>query len=170
MIQRIDGLSEKVDDLLLFARPKPPRLQAVDVKALMRDVATSAQISTGRPDLPIPISGDDVRASADPEMLRAALLNIMLNACQAADKQDVDVHIAAEHGRCRITIRDRGPGIPADVRDRVFEPFFTTRPNGTGLGLAIVKRMVELQEGTVALRDRPEGGTIAEVTVPRISA
>ena len=53
------------------------------------------------------------------------------------------------------------------VRDRVFEPFFTTRTNGTGLGLAIVKRMIELQDGTVALTDRPEGGTIAEVTIPR---
>jgi signal transduction histidine kinase len=145
-------------------------VQSIDVKALMRDVTTSAQISTGRPRLPIPISGDDVRASADPEMLRAALLNIMLNACQAAGKEEVEVHIAADSGRCRIAIRDRGPGIPAEVRDRVFEPFFTTRPNGTGLGLAIVKRMVELQEGTVTLHDRPDGGTIAEVTVPRASA
>jgi len=170
MIQRIDGLNEKVEDLLLYARPKPPRVQSVDVKALMRDVATSAQISTGRSGFPIPISGDDLKASADPDMLRAALLNITLNACQASGKQDIDIHIAAEHGHCRIAVRDRGPGIPPDVRDRVFEPFFTTRTNGTGLGLAIVKRMMELQEGTVTLTDRPEGGTIAEVTIPRASA
>ena len=170
MIQRIDGLNDKVEDLLLFARPKPPRVQSVDVKALMRDVATSAQISTGRSGLPIPISGDDLKASADPDMLRAALLNITLNACQAAGTHDIDVHIAAENGHCRIAVRDRGPGIPAEVRERVFEPFFTTRTNGTGLGLAIVKRMMELQEGTVTLKDRPEGGTIAEVTVPRASA
>ena len=170
MIQRIDGLNDKVEDLLLFARPKPPRVQSVDVKALMRDVATSAQISTGRSGLSIPISGDDLRASADPDMLRAALLNITLNACQAAGTHDIDVHIAAENGNCRIAVRDRGPGIPAEVRERVFAPFFTTRTNGTGLGLAIVKRMMELQEGTVTLRDRPEGGTIAEVMVPRASA
>jgi signal transduction histidine kinase len=66
-------------------------------------------------------------------------------------------------------VRDRGPGIPANVRERVFEPFFTTRTNGTGLGLAIVKRMMELQEGTITLEDRPDGGTIAEITVPRAS-
>jgi signal transduction histidine kinase len=115
----------------------------------------------------IPISGDDLKASADPDMLRAALLNITLNACQAAGTHEIDVHIAAENGHCRIAVCDRGPGIPAEVRERVFEPFFTTRTNGTGLGLAIVKRMMELQEGTVTLKDRPEGGTIAEVTVPR---
>lgn len=170
MIQRIDGLNDKVEDLLLFARPKPPRVQSVDVQALMRDVVTSAQISTGRSGLPIPISGDDLKASADPDMLRAALLNITLNACQAAGKHDIDIHIAAENGHCRIAVCDGGPGIPAEIRERVFEPFFTTRTNGTGLGLAIVKRMMELQEGTVTLKDRPEGGTIAEVTVPRASA
>jgi PAS domain S-box-containing protein len=169
MIQRIDGLNDKVEDLLLFARPKPPRVQPVDLKAVMREVAASAQISTGRSGLPIPISGDDVRASADPDMLRAALLNITLNACQAAGGQDVDVQIAGETGRCRIAVRDRGQGIPANVRERVFEPFFTTRTNGTGLGLAIVKRMMELQEGTITLEDRPDGGTIAEITVPRAS-
>jgi PAS domain S-box-containing protein len=170
MIQRIDGLNANVEDLLLFARPKPPRVQSVDVKAMMRDVAASAQNGTGRSGLPIPIDGDDLQASADPDMLRAALLNITLNACQAAGTHDVDVQIAAENGHCRIAVRDRGPGIPADVRDRVFEPFFTTRTNGTGLGLAIVKRMMELQDGTVTLRERADGGTIAEVTVPRAAA
>jgi signal transduction histidine kinase len=144
-------------------------VQSVDVKALMRDVATSAQASTGRSGLPIQISGDDLKADADPDMLRAALLNVTLNACQAAGRRDVDVHITAENGHCRIAVRDRGPGIPAEVRERVFEPFFTTRTSGTGLGLAIVRRMMELQEGTVTLKDRPDGGTIAEVTVPRAS-
>ena len=67
---------------------------------------------------------------------------------------------------CRITIADRGPGIPEDIRDRVFEPFFTTRADGTGLGLAIVRRLVELQEGIVVLHERIGGGTIAEVTLP----
>jgi PAS domain S-box-containing protein len=167
MIQRIDGLNNKVEDLLQYARPKPPRRQAVDVKALMHDVATSAQISTGRSDFPIPISGDEVEATADPDMLRAALLNLTLNACQAAPNQQVEVRVAAVNGACRIAVYDRGPGIPGHVRERVFEPFFTTRVNGTGLGLAIVKRLLELQDGTVALKDRPDGGTIAEVTIPR---
>jgi signal transduction histidine kinase len=99
-------------------------------------------------------------------MLRAALLNLIMNACQAAPDSRVDVTIAADAGVCRIFVGDRGPGIPAGVRERVFEPFFTTRAGGTGLGLAIVKRLLELQNGGVVLKDRPEGGTVAEVTVP----
>jgi PAS domain S-box-containing protein len=166
MIQRIDALNDKVEDLLLFATPKPPRLRPVDVQSLLRDVAISAQSSTGRVGTPLPIKGDEVKVHADPEMLRAAMLNLVMNACQAAGKADVDVRVAAAEKLCRIEVRDRGPGIPPEVRDRVFEPFFTTRTSGTGLGLAIVKRLMELQDGTIVLDDRPGGGTIASVTIP----
>jgi signal transduction histidine kinase len=152
---------------LLYARPRPPRRLAVDLKTLLRDVATSAQLSTGRYGSEIPISGDDVKAAADPEMLRAALLNLTMNACQAAGNRDVEVRVEASEGICHIAVHDRGPGIPPEIRDRIFEPFFTTRVNGTGLGLAIVKRLMELQDGTVQLKDREGGGTIAEVTIPR---
>jgi len=167
MIQRIDGLNDKVGDLLLYAHPRPPRCQTIDVKMLIHDVATSAQVSTGRPAASIPVSGDDVKASADPDMLRAALLNLMLNACQAAAGKEVEAHVTAGHDSCRIVISDRGPGISPEIRSRIFEPFFTTRVNGTGLGLAIVKRLVQLQDGTLTLTDRAGGGTVAEVTVPR---
>jgi PAS domain S-box-containing protein len=165
MIQRIDDLNEKVEDLLLYARPKAPRLQAVDVGALAREVAVSARIATGNASAPIDVRGG-ATAYADADMLRAALLNLTMNACQAGGDDAVDIEVAAEGKICRIAVHDRGPGIPPDVRDRVFEPFFTTRAGGTGLGLAIVRRLLELQDGGVALNDRPEGGTVAEVTVP----
>ena len=166
MIQRIDGHNDKVEDWLQYARPKTPRRLAVDVVALLRDVIASAQMSTGRVHGSIPIEGIDVKATADPDMLRAALLNLLLNACQAAAGQEVLVRVTSDAGICCIAVCDRGGGIPPAVRGRVFEPFFTTRTNGTGLGLAIVKRLMELQEGTIALLDRPDGGTIAEVTLP----
>jgi PAS domain S-box-containing protein len=167
MIARIDSLNEKVEDLLLSARPKPPRPQTVDVGALSREVATAASAATGNAGPPIAIVADAaVSAYADLDMLRAALLNLAINACQAAVGAPVEIQIGADHGVCRIAVCDRGPGIPPDVRDRMFEPFFTTRPGGTGLGLAIVKRLVEIQDGAVRLQDRPGGGTIAELTIP----
>ena len=167
MIARIDSLNEKVEDLLLYARPKPPRPQTVDVCALSREVAAAASAATGNAGPPISIAADaPVNAFADVDMLRAAMLNLAINARQAAAGQPVEIQVAAGDGVCRISVCDRGPGIPPDVRDRMFEPFFTTRPGGTGLGLAIVKRLVEIQDGAVRLVDRPGGGTIAEVTVP----
>lgn len=170
MIQRIDSLNDKVSDLLLYARPKPPRRQTVDLLPLLGEVALSAQASTGRSGTPITVSGDRLKVTADPEMLRAALLNLTLNACQAAGHREVDITVNGDEEACRIAVRDRGPGIAGEIRDQVFEPFFTTRVSGTGLGLAIVKRLMELHDGSVTLADRPGGGTIAEVTLPRSAA
>lgn len=167
MIQRIDSLNDKLSDLLLYARPKPPRRQSVDSRALARDVALAAQASTGRSGAPIGVVVDGrISVVADPDMLRAALLNLMINACQAAGNKEVGICVSEADGVCRFAVCDRGPGIPAEIRERIFEPFFTTRVSGTGLGLAIVKRLIELQDGTIAVRDRPGGGTIAEISLP----
>jgi PAS domain S-box-containing protein len=169
MIQRIDGLNDKVEDLLLYARPKSPRLQPLDVGAVIHEVVVNAGAASARPTTAIAVSGaHGVRVAADPDMLRAALLNLTLNACQAAAGADVDIHVSVEGRQCRIAVRDRGPGIAPDIRERVFEPFFTTRAGGTGLGLAIVKRLIELQEGTIVLSDRAGGGTVAELTLPAV--
>jgi PAS domain S-box-containing protein len=167
MIQRIDGLNDKVDDLLQYARPKPPRLQVLDLRAVLHETAASARAATGDALTPISVqTPDELRVLADPDMLRAAMLNLLMNACQAGNGHPINVSVTVEQPRCRVRIGDRGPGIPEDIRDRVFEPFFTTRAGGTGLGLAIVKRLLELQEGTVALYNRPGGGTLADVTIP----
>jgi PAS domain S-box-containing protein len=167
MIQRIDSLNDKVEDLLLYARPKAPRLQPVDVSTVLHEVLVSAHAAVGRPTDTLDVKGPaGLRVRADPDMLRAALLNLMMNAYQAAPDSDVDIHVAGNGALCTILVCDRGPGIPPDVRERVFEPFFTTRAGGTGLGLAIVKRLLELQDGSIALSDRPDGGTIAEVKLP----
>jgi signal transduction histidine kinase len=104
---------------------------------------------------------------ADPEMLRAALLNLLLNACQAGS-DEVKVSAAAVGDACHITVSDRGAGISPDVIDRVFDAFYTTKKSGTGLGLPIVKRLMDLQQGTVSVRPREGGGTIAELTVPLV--
>jgi len=166
MIQRIDGLNEKLNDLLLYARPKPPRVQALDLAPVLREVATNAMAATGHagPPLHFEIIGAWVLADAD--MLRAALLNLFINALQSGGSAPIEVSATVERNVCRISIADRGPGIPDHIRDRVFEPFFTTRATGTGLGLAIVRRLVELQDGVVILHERSGGGTVAEVTLP----
>jgi two-component system sensor histidine kinase HydH len=165
MIGRLDALNAKVTDILIYARPTEPRIQDVDLGPLVAEAGISARAATGSAAPPLVVSGDDAVARADPEMLRPALLNLLLNAYQAGGSS-VDVNLTARGGVCSVQVLDRGPGIPDAIRDRVFEPFFTTKPAGTGLGLPVVKRLLQLQAGGLSLTDREGGGTIAEVTLP----
>jgi two-component system CheB/CheR fusion protein len=165
MIQRIDGLSKTVEDILLFARPQPPRLRPVEVRTIIADAVASARAAA--PDIcRVSITGNDALIRADPDMLRAVLLNLILNASQASNGQVVEIVTSVDQGQGHVEVRDRGPGIPDEVREKIFAPFFTTKSSGTGLGLPIVKRLMEVQGGEVSLRARDGGGTVAEIVLP----
>lgn len=165
MIQRIDGLSKTVEDILLFARPQPPRLRTVEVRSIISEAVASARAAA--PDLcRVSISGEEAVIRADPDMLRAVLLNLLLNACQASNGQVVEIVTTVDQSSGHVEVRDRGPGISVEVREKIFAPFFTTKSSGTGLGLPIVKRLMEMQGGEVSLSPRDGGGTVAEVVLP----
>lgn len=166
MIARLDALNAKVEDILRFARPRNPSFEPVDLRAVLVDAMESARAAAG-PECP-GFAGPQAtaRVKADREMLRALLLNLLLNACQSGTRAPVEVELQADGSTCRIAILDRGGGLPHGDSERVFEPFFTTKKGGTGLGLAIVRRLVQLQHGTIELRPRPGGGTIAELSFP----
>jgi signal transduction histidine kinase len=166
MIQRIDGLSKTVEDILLFARPNPPCHRLVDVHALVGDVIASARAGVSDPCIAIDLTGENTTLWADPDMIRAVLLNLVLNACQASAGRPVEIATSVKGAWCHVQVLDRGSGIPADVQRRIFEPFFTTKSSGTGLGLPIVRRLMDIQGGTVSLRPREGGGTVAEVAFP----
>jgi PAS domain S-box-containing protein len=167
MIERIDALNDRVRDILLYAGTSPPRLQPVSLRPLLADVVASTKAAVGASCVGIQTSGVDSVVAGDPNMLREVFLNILMNACQASNGEH-PVLIAASVGdsECRVSIQDRGPGIPVEMCGRVFEPFFTTKRGGTGLGLAIVRRLLERQGGSVTLDDREGGGTAVVVSLP----
>jgi signal transduction histidine kinase len=78
----------------------------------------------------------------------------------------IHTSVTTVDGIVRIAIADSGPGIPAEIRDRLFQPFFTTKARGTGLGLATAKRLVDAHRGTIALDCPPLGGTTVTVGLP----
>jgi two-component system CheB/CheR fusion protein len=165
MIQRIDGLSKTVEDILLFARPQPPRRRPVDLHTVIGEAVSSARAAAT--DIgAVTVKGQGTIVQADPEMLRAVLLNVLLNASHASPGREIEVETSVDGGACRIVVLDRGPGIPEIIREHIFEPFFTTKSSGTGLGLPIVKRLMESQGGAVELRPRPGGGTLVELMLP----
>lgn len=164
MMDRLDVLNTKVDDILRFAQPRSAVLQRVEVAPIVEDAIASARATVGQDCVGIAFTPGPLTVRADPEMIRAAVLNLLINACQAGG-DGVEITAAADNGLCRIAVLDRGPGIDPEQADRIFDAFFTTKKTGTGLGLSIVRRLMELQQGTVQLRPRDGGGTIAEVTI-----
>jgi two-component system CheB/CheR fusion protein len=166
MIQRIDGLSRIVQDILLFARPQPAARRRLELRQVISDAVASARAAGPEFRSEVTVTSADALVFADPELLRSVLLNLLLNACQASGDRPVEVAAVVREDGCHVEVRDRGLGIAPEVRDRVFEPFFTTKSSGTGLGLPIVKRVMTALGGSVALHPRPGGGTIAEIVVP----
>lgn len=103
--------------------------------------------------------------------LRRAFANLLRNAAEAMKGQGaIDVTVTGDGSGIAVTIADHGPGIPDDLRQRVFEPYFTTKPDGTGLGLALVRQTLEAHRGTIALTATPGGGATFAIVFPPSAA
>jgi signal transduction histidine kinase len=167
IVARIDALSELINDLMVFARPRPPRLAVVELQPILADAITIVRRDPSAHGVQIAVEGDDVSVTADGELVRATVLNLLLNAAQAmAGQGRITARTARNDGDASIQIRDTGPGIPAEIREQIFEPFFTTKARGGGLGLPIARRTAELHGGSLTLECPPEGGTIVTMTLP----
>jgi signal transduction histidine kinase len=159
---------EIISDLLDLARDRPAERQRVAPASL----ADEALALLPKFDLPIEIRAEtdplpDVRI--DPGQVRQLLANLMSNALEATrgHGEKVRVDLAVLPGEVlRVRVDDEGPGISDEVRDRLFEPLFSTRTKGIGLGLALCQRIAEKHGGTIAAANRPEGGARFEVHLP----
>ncbi len=167
IVSRIDSLSELINDLMVFARPRPPRLSHFDLLLLLNDALAVARRDPAVQSLDVTIGGDAVSITADAEMLRSAVLNLVLNSGQAMGGHgQLRLTVTGRPDQAVVAIRDTGPGIPQDIRDRVFDAFFTTKARGGGLGLAIARRTAELHGGSLELACPDDGGTLATLTLP----
>ena len=109
-----------------------------------------------------------VVAVCDPHALRQVLINLVLNAQQAMKgRGTITISVArAEEGFARLSVADTGPGIPEEMRDRLFKPFQTTKKDGSGIGLALVKRFVDNFGGGVSVESPPGGGAVFHLRLP----
>ena len=161
-------LDKLIGDMLAFARGTAHR-ESVSVNALLEQVAQWLRPVLGPgTQLTIGTEAPDLRIQVNAPSLVSAILNLATNALQAAGGVRC-IELLARRGAAgvaQILVRDDGPGIPAQLRERVFEPFFTTRAHGTGLGLAIVKSIVEAHGGSIQLLDLPRRGACFIIELP----
>lgn len=167
MLDRIKTLDLMVRDLLVFARPRPLRRVSVEISQLLRDTASLLTRNPEYTQVEVHIDAAEGGADVDAEQLRGVLLNLLLNAAQAMNaKGRIEVQALLRDSRWIISISDQGPGVSPEAREKLFQPFFTTKHRGTGLGLAIAKRVIEGHGGRIELQWPAGGGTRAVVTIP----
>ena len=158
-IQRLALLTERVGDFLRDPRGAP---QELDLDLFLRELALRYDGRLRyRPEADGP-----VRVRVDPQRLRSVMENLISNALESG-AGEVEVSCGAERHRAEISVLDRGAGIPPEIRSKVFDPFFTSKTKGSGIGLAVARRFVEAAGGELELEDRPGGGTVARVLLPR---
>jgi signal transduction histidine kinase len=170
-VERLDG---SVGDLLHLARSGNVDLNPVRLAEPLRDAmaAASPRFADHGGILEPPAAADlETLVLGDEDALEQLFLNLLLNAADAAapgDRAGVRVHCREEWAR--VEVWDQGPGIPPEVRGRVLEPFFSTKPDGTGLGLAIAHRIAMAHGGDLEVASEPGLGTTITVTLRRALA
>jgi len=164
-------LNRVVKTFLDFSRPVDVHFQDADLAALAKEVvdlmmpqARSARISLA---LVAPLEPAHLRA--DPDMIKQAILNLMTNAMEAMkDGGELRVQVGRPEGAVSLEIADSGPGIPQQLRDKVFQLYFTTKTRGSGIGLAMTYRAVQLHNGTIAFDSEEGKGTTFRLQFPAV--
>ncbi|HEX8325339.1 MAG TPA: HAMP domain-containing sensor histidine kinase [Tepidisphaeraceae bacterium] len=165
-VKRLEAL---VSQVLNFSREITADVEDCDAAEIVREAVEVASAKAEPAGVTVTlVSPDTLAARVDGRLLTQAVLNLTLNAVEAARDAGggaVTVTLADSDGRLSLCVEDTGPGIPADLLDRIFNPFFTTKDDGTGLGLSIVHRIVEAHGGAISAVNRPEGGARFELKI-----
>lgn len=180
LLNEVRNLAAMVTAFLNFARPQPLQLEDTDLHGLITDCAVELQPlfeelrvelvvqegvsnTTDRP-------AESLSVSADERMLRSALLNLVRNACEAIPpgkaERRVVVRTTCDTQFAVIEVRDTGTGIPSAQLQKIFIPFFTTKPKGHGVGLALTHRVITEHGGTLTAANAPEGGAVFTIKIP----
>jgi two-component system nitrogen regulation sensor histidine kinase NtrY len=182
IVRQVGDIGRMVDEFSSFARMPAPIMRDEDLGELVRQTVFLQR--NARPEITFECELPDtgVRRSLDSRQIGQALTNLIKNAIEAIEGRErpqdgtalppghVIVRLAERDGSWAIMVDDNGRGLPVENRERLAEPYVTTRAKGTGLGLAIVKKIMEDHSGELLLEDRPGGGTRVSLVFPAVAA
>ncbi len=176
LVRKISGgvkrLESLVGQVLQFSREINVSPERMNLAQVVEEAVEFASAAMQDRNIRCEVQGPGpLNVNADPLLLGQAVLNLLLNAAEAIDGEGtIAVGFSAppegsEARQFHLCIVDDGPGIPAQILDRIFNPFFTTKDSGTGLGLAIVHRVVEAHDGTIMASNLPGRGARFEIRI-----
>ncbi len=171
-IQRLDRV---VQTLVDFSRPVELQLKDQDLRGVVSSVLmlASAELETRNVRVVSELPQRELLAKLDADLIKQAILNIVLNGAQAMEELgggELTVHMREEGRMAVLNIIDQGTGIPDDIRDKIFDLYFTTKKEGSGIGLAMAYRILQLHNGSIDVQSSPSTGTIFALRIPLLTA
>ena len=163
--ERIDRALGALEDLNFFIRESEGATEGADLVPLAQKVSKEFVADQGL-GVRLLLSEPTVRASVNPGALMDALYLVLHNASRFGRNQTIDLTVAQEGGRAKITVRDHGDGFSEEAFQRAFDPFYSTSEDGLGLGLPHARKVIEGMGGTIELRNVPDGGAEVEISFP----
>ncbi|NUM53295.1 MAG: GAF domain-containing protein [Candidatus Hydrogenedentes bacterium] len=166
-------ISDFVEDMLSFSKPRKPLIEPFDVRTVVKDVSDTVSGTVAKKEIGLHI--DCARAAptvrADQRGLYRVLLNLVSNAADAVPRTNGVIRLHAEtadSGALIIEVADNGPGVPDEIARQIFDPFFSTKGSrGTGLGLAVTQKIVVEHGGQITVSRAPDGGALFRVVIPQ---
>jgi two-component system sensor histidine kinase PilS (NtrC family) len=166
-------LNRLTNSFLLYGRPTRESVEKVNTAAEVEEIIDLISRRRNLPQAEIAVEiPDEAVLETEPNQLRQILVNLLLNAWQALPQQGGRISVSGmvDNGTLELKITDNGSGIGSNDLERIFNPFFTTKPDGTGLGLAIVQRLVHDLGGEIKAVSTPGRGTEFIMTLPLAGA
>jgi two-component system nitrogen regulation sensor histidine kinase NtrY len=186
IIRQVGDIGRMVDEFSAFARMPKPVMETHDIGEIVREAVFLFHVSHPHVTLDTDLPAESVMSSCDRRLLSQAITNLVKNATEAIEtkqnsssdeeyKGAIMARLRTRGGRYTIEVIDNGAGLPKEGRNRLVEPYMTTRDKGTGLGLAIVQKITEQHGGTLQLRDAPKrngygGGACVRLDFPVTTA
>ncbi len=178
IVRQVGDIGRMVDEFSSFARMPAPVIAEEDLGEMLRQALFLQKDAHPEITFTCEMPEERITVACDREQFGRALTNLLQNACDAIERRPkptagdvppgiVSVRVASEGRNQVIEIGDNGVGLPHAERDRLTEPYVTTREEGTGLGLAIVKKIMEDHGGSLRLTDRPGGGALVALILPK---
>jgi signal transduction histidine kinase len=166
ILDQTDKVTAQLNEFINYSRPREVRRSVLQLGSVVNEVVRALNYDLEEKKVVLQVKGDQLSIEADEQLLRQALFNLILNAVQAADGSG-EIEVVAEKrnaSEARLDVRDNGPGVPADQRDEVFKPYFTTQKTGTGLGLAVVQQIVLAHGWEIQCLPNQPKGAIFRIT------
>src|SRR6185369_3922393 len=172
ILDETDKVASQLNAFINYSRPREVRRSVLAVQTVATEIARALNYDVEEKKILLQIKGDVFNIEADEQLLRQALFNLLLNAVQAVGANG-EIQVVAEKRsatEAQLEVRDNGPGVPAESRNEIFKPYFTTQKTGTGLGLAVVQQIVLAHGWEIQCLANEPKGAVFRITHLKVAA